>query len=337
MNAVTSGGPLHTQRPRVCHDLPAAPREGFLHDAAIAEIEAWYAQLNGGAPRVFLCEGDPGTGKTACVAEFVRRLSQRYRHAGLFVWSFEQDPSEDRFLLEAFAYLSGTAASSVADAWNGICRILEQSTPHLLVLDALDSARSRANQPGVLPLVVAATRRQGAPRIIATLREPKPSLEKFGSRSIKRRFSPIESPAQEATAPAVAAERILILYSGTDRPRATELNGKLHQAGYASFVAPDDLSPGEEWPKRMAKEIDRADVALVLVGPEPGAWWEREVYALQERSRRHPSCQIIPVLLPGATQDAAYWLKLGPNHPIDLTTGWSVAKVIEALGRRRRQ
>jgi hypothetical protein len=86
-----------------------------------------------------------GAGKTAVAAQFFDELLQAGampRPAGLFVWSFYQQPDPGLFFQDAYQYFAGAAAPALSARGSGILHLLHEalamSGPHLLVLDGLE-------------------------------------------------------------------------------------------------------------------------------------------------------------------------------------------------------
>src|SRR5262245_31739818 len=136
----------------IVHPLPSAPQ--FVgRRSELDELLAWWYS---GIPGVVALVGLGGAGKTAIAARMVAELCRPgnpYRPAGLFVWSFYQEPDAGFFLSEAYRYFAGPGAGPAPARGAGLLHLLRQALgvggPHLLVLDGLERVqRPEGDGPG---------------------------------------------------------------------------------------------------------------------------------------------------------------------------------------------
>lgn len=125
----------------VAHPLPSAPQFVGRRTELDELLAWWYSGVSG----VVALVGLGGAGKTAIAERLVAELCRAespYRPAGLFVWSFYQEPDAGFFLSEAYRYFAGTAADPAPARGAGLLHLLREALsvggPHLLVLDGLE-------------------------------------------------------------------------------------------------------------------------------------------------------------------------------------------------------
>jgi hypothetical protein len=138
----------HPPTPCVVHPLPAAP--AFV--GRQAELEELRRLWRSGPRGVIALIGLGGAGKTAVAARFLLELqATEPRPAGLFVWSFYQEPDPGLFLRQAYAYFAGGEAAAAARG-AGLLHLLrerlQQGGPHLLVLDGLERVQRQGSADG---------------------------------------------------------------------------------------------------------------------------------------------------------------------------------------------
>jgi tetratricopeptide (TPR) repeat protein len=143
--AKETGAPVSIARrwqPLVCYALQPAQhfrgRRGLLQ-----QIKDWLE-----APvtpdRVVSLVAAGGTGKTALVnkALYEARLSDR---AGIFVWSFYEDPRTDEFLRRAYVYFTGREDAAAGGMLEKLQMALSGDLPHILILDGLERVQSEGD------------------------------------------------------------------------------------------------------------------------------------------------------------------------------------------------
>ena len=126
-------------KPLVCHALQPAPH--FRGRASIVkELKEWLA-----APvtpdRVFSLVAAGGTGKTAIVNEALHQ-AKFSGQAGVFVWSFYEDPRTDEFLRAAYLYFTGKDDTPAGGILERLQLALSGDAPHVLILDGLERAQT---------------------------------------------------------------------------------------------------------------------------------------------------------------------------------------------------
>jgi tetratricopeptide (TPR) repeat protein len=126
-------------QPLFCHALqPAQHFRG--REAKLQELKDWLE-----APvtpdRVVSVVAAGGTGKTALVDKALHeaKLSDR---AGVFVWSFYEDPHTDAFLREAYIYFTGEKDTPAGGMLERLQIALSGDAPHVLILDGLERVQS---------------------------------------------------------------------------------------------------------------------------------------------------------------------------------------------------
>jgi len=130
-------------RPLFCHALQ--PAQHFRGRAAkLQELTDWL-QTPVTPDRVVSLIAAGGTGKTALVNEALHEaiLSD---HAGLFVWSFYEEPNTDNFLREAYLYFTGEKAAPMGGMLERLQIALSGDLPHILVLDGLERVQSEGDR-----------------------------------------------------------------------------------------------------------------------------------------------------------------------------------------------
>jgi hypothetical protein len=132
---------LHPPDYCAVHPLPSAPQ--FV--GREPELDELWSLWRDGVRGVVALVGLGGAGKTAIAARFLEELcaaEQPLRPAGLFVWSFYQEPDAGYFLKEAYRYFSGPDSSSTPAKGAGLLHLLSGamtgSGAALLVLDGLE-------------------------------------------------------------------------------------------------------------------------------------------------------------------------------------------------------
>ncbi len=137
--------PVSTARvwtPLFCHALQ--PAQHFRGRAGrLQQLEEWL--VSPVTPdRVVSVVAAGGTGKTALVHEALHqaKLSDR---AGVFVWSFYEDPHTDAFLRAAYLYFTGEKDTPTGGMLERLQLALAGDASHVLVLDGLERVQSEGD------------------------------------------------------------------------------------------------------------------------------------------------------------------------------------------------
>ena len=130
------------------HPLPIAPQ--FV--GREKELDELRALWHDSTPGVVALVGLGGAGKTAIAARFLEELcrpEQARRPAGLFVWSFYQEPDVGYFLQELYQYFGDPTHPRHLQKALGLLHLLREALttggPHLLVLDGLERVQRQEN------------------------------------------------------------------------------------------------------------------------------------------------------------------------------------------------
>ncbi len=126
-------------RPLFCHALQ--PAQHFRGRAVkLQELKDWLA-----APvtpdRVVSVVAAGGAGKTALVHQALHEATLSDR-AGVFVWSFYEDPHTDAFLRAAYVYFTGEKDTPAGGMLERLQLALSGDAPHVLILDGLERVQS---------------------------------------------------------------------------------------------------------------------------------------------------------------------------------------------------
>src|ERR1022692_370135 len=129
-------------KPLFCHALqPAQNFRGRV--AKLQELKGWL-QSPVTPDRVISVVAAGGTGKTALVNKALHdaKLSDR---AGIFVWSFYEDPRTDACLRAAYTYFTGKEDAPAGGMLERLQLALSGDAPHVMVLDGLERVQSEGD------------------------------------------------------------------------------------------------------------------------------------------------------------------------------------------------
>jgi hypothetical protein len=138
----TPHAPASTTRvwqPLFCHALqPAQHFRG--REAKLKELQDWL-QAPVTPDRVISVVAAGGAGKTALVHEALHEATLSDR-AGVFVWSFYEDPHTDAFLRAAYIYFTGEKDTPTGGMLERLQLALSGDVLHVLILDGLERVQS---------------------------------------------------------------------------------------------------------------------------------------------------------------------------------------------------
>jgi tetratricopeptide (TPR) repeat protein len=130
-------------KPLFCYALQ--PAQHFRGRAGrLQELKDWL-QAAVTPDRVVYVVAAGGTGKTALVDKALREATISDR-AGLFVWSFYEDPHTDAFLRAAYLYFTGEKDTPTGGMLERLQMALSGDVPHVLVLDGLERVQSEGDR-----------------------------------------------------------------------------------------------------------------------------------------------------------------------------------------------
>jgi hypothetical protein len=126
-------------KPLFCHALqPAQHFRG--RPVKLQELKDWL-QSPVTADRVISIVAAGGTGKTALVHRALHEATLSDR-AGVFVWSFYEDPHVDAFFRAAYLYFTGQQDTPAGGMLERLQLALAGDLPHVLILDGLERVQS---------------------------------------------------------------------------------------------------------------------------------------------------------------------------------------------------
>ena len=129
--------------PLFCHALQ--PAQHFRGRAAkLQDLKDWL-QSPVTPDRVISVVAAGGTGKTALVNQALHGATLSDR-AGVFVWSFYEDPHTDAFLRAAYTYFTGERDAPAGGMLERLQMALSGDAPHVLVLDGLERVQSEGDR-----------------------------------------------------------------------------------------------------------------------------------------------------------------------------------------------
>jgi nucleoside phosphorylase len=131
--------PTKSWSPAVLYPLQPAPYFAG-REALLKELSVW-ATAPDDPNRVVALVATGGTGKTA-TAERVLASVKDYTAAGVFVWSFYENPKTEAFLRAACEYILGEIPWETGGLLEQLQQGLTGTAPHLLILDGLELVQS---------------------------------------------------------------------------------------------------------------------------------------------------------------------------------------------------
>jgi tetratricopeptide (TPR) repeat protein len=132
--------PNRSWKPKVVHALQPA-----LHFAGRAEqvalLRSWW-EGSAQSTRVLSLQAAGGTGKTALAEQLLKYIGDGPARAGVFVWSFYEDPKTEAFLRSACGYFCEDVDKASGGWLERLQVALADGRPHLLVMDGLERVQS---------------------------------------------------------------------------------------------------------------------------------------------------------------------------------------------------
>ena len=135
---------------------------------------------------------------------------------------------------------------------------------------------------------------------------------------------------------------VFLSHASADAAGAKAVAQLLQNAGLTVWLELDQLTPGNPWLPALEAALEASTQFVVLVG-ETGVqrWVEREVRYALERNTRDPNYRVIPLLGPGANEEALplflkqqQYLRLDWRQP-DPATVQQVAAAIRQVRQER--
>ena len=130
-------------QPLFCHALQPA-QHFYGRKVEIQELKEWLASPVT-ADRGLSVVAPGGTGKTALVEKALHQTALSGM-AGVFVWSFYEDPDADAFLRAAYVYFTGEKDPPAASMLERLQLTLSGNAPHVMVLDGLERVQSEGGR-----------------------------------------------------------------------------------------------------------------------------------------------------------------------------------------------
>ena len=127
--------------PLFCHALQS-PQYFRGRETRLKELKDWL-QASITPDRVISIVAAGGTGKTALVDKALHEATLSDR-AGVFVWSFYEDPNTDRFLSAAYLYFTGEKDTPTGGMLERLQLALSGES-HIFVLDGLERVQSEGD------------------------------------------------------------------------------------------------------------------------------------------------------------------------------------------------
>jgi hypothetical protein len=125
-----------------------------------------------------------------------------------------------------------------------------------------------------------------------------------------------------------ARPAVFISYSQDTRQWAEQLSESLRAKGLATWTDFECILPGQRWREEIQRALDRAEIFILLVGPDGavGEWQEREWQGALERTWTDARARILPVLVNGSAPPSflRHWQAL-QVQPDEAESPWTEA------------
>ena len=123
---------------------------------------------------------------------------------------------------------------------------------------------------------------------------------------------------------------VFLSHNSCDKPAVAQLKQLLCERGLDSWLDRDELRPGLNWQRELAKAIQQSRSVAVLIGADGiGPWEDEEMQAALnlavQRQKQQPDdpFPVIPVLLPGCPDKPDIDLFLANRTWVDLRDGFT--------------
>src|SRR4051794_17051385 len=98
---------------------------------------------------------------------------------------------------------------------------------------------------------------------------------------------------------------VFLSHSSGDKTPVAAIAEGLRSAGLHVFLDVRSLTPGAVWQTELEDGLARSGSAVVFFGATDGPWRDEELrVALDRAVRSHDEYRVIPVLLPGASEQS---------------------------------
>ncbi len=123
--------------------FPLLPAPHFAGRENLLQQLATWARDFAATVRVIALVAPGGTGKTAVAERTLASIVDAgHRAAGVFVWSFDENPQTDAFLKEAARYILGQVSSETGSVFEQLQQGLAGDAPHFFILDGLERVQA---------------------------------------------------------------------------------------------------------------------------------------------------------------------------------------------------
>jgi hypothetical protein len=120
---------------------------------------------------------------------------------------------------------------------------------------------------------------------------------------------------------------VFISYNFQDRAQARDLKVKLEKRQLSVWLAEDELQPGRPWQPLIEMGLERSGSVIVALGPAGIGDWQSQESQLALNQASHAQRPIIPVFLPGFTNQDALKGFLSNNTWVDLRNGYPAEQI----------
>jgi hypothetical protein len=111
---------------------------------------------------------------------------------------------------------------------------------------------------------------------------------------------------------------VFLSYNSKDRPAVRELKRLLGERKVTAWLDEDELPPGMPWVSHLEEAIQASRSVAVCLGESGSGPWEDEEMAAALNLAVRDKRAVIPVLLPGASEDGKMSMFLRNRRWVDL-------------------